>query len=393
MRRRRIWAGVLALLLAGCDWSQIGFNAAHTSFNPYEPALTSSSVQHLTEAWSTEALGYVVANGVIYVAKLDPDHRGITTAVEAHDLEAGSLLWSTPSSAHPVAAGNGLVYVAGVGALDARTGAPRWSLNAFFLALDGARLFVQRGSNPLLIDAIDPNGEPLWALPALIEGTLTGAVVQNGNLVVVSYIGVDNPPYGIVLVSTYSADTGLLLRRVSVPAQASNGRIEPPLASAGGRGWLGAAKDTLYLISGGISDRHGLFAVDPTSGTVRWRTEYPDTFVNGLAVTPSAVVVTASSLPPAPRSDHVITYNRTTGAELWTASVAERVSPPVVAGNLVFVGTDGTDGELVYDADNGRLVTNIPRISGEPIVSDGHVFGERLGPGVQERLVALAPPP
>ena len=50
--RRLGLACALLVLVAGCDWTGLQFGPANTNFNPLEPALTDSSVQHLEVAWS-----------------------------------------------------------------------------------------------------------------------------------------------------------------------------------------------------------------------------------------------------------------------------------------------------------------------------------------------------
>ena len=50
-RSRIKWLGLVVVavaLVAGCDWTAVGFGPSNTNFNPFEPALTESSVQHLS---------------------------------------------------------------------------------------------------------------------------------------------------------------------------------------------------------------------------------------------------------------------------------------------------------------------------------------------------------
>jgi outer membrane protein assembly factor BamB len=373
----------LVLVSAGCDWAQVGFDAAHTSFNPYEPALTTSSIQHLTEAWTANAYGKVVADGVIYGTKPGPGRFGRPTTMQAFNVSSGALLWSNPRDGDPIAVGNGLIYACCTVALDAKTGVQKWGLlNQWFLTLDGSRLFVLGGDSASQLSAIDPSGKPIWPVPAQTFGPVVGAVAQGGNLVVVTFTALDNAPYGLLVVSTYAGNTGGLLRRVTTPAQDSLGRVNQPL---GGGPWLAASADTLYLATGVNADRDDVFAINPGNGAVLWRSEYGrGVVVYGLAVTPRAVIVTTAG--PAPFTGQVIAYNPTTGAPLWTRDVADTPAVPVVAGNLVFVGAAGG---AVYDLNTGALITNIPAVTGMPIVSEGHVFSF----GSHALLQAMTPSP
>ena len=76
--RARLVAAMLALvvLLAACDWTQFGYDASHTNYNPGETAIGVGNVGTLTTEWTATTGDYVVsspavANGVVYVGSLD----------------------------------------------------------------------------------------------------------------------------------------------------------------------------------------------------------------------------------------------------------------------------------------------------------------------------------
>jgi outer membrane protein assembly factor BamB len=376
MRRSRwFWALVLTVpfLLGACDWGQLHFDATSSNYNPSEPALTAASVQHLTQAWASPDADadIVVANGVVYT------HRTIDLfspdTAKAFDVSTGAVKWTStvPHLSIPVAAGSGLVYYTrfdrGTVALDAPTGAQQWSRPEVALTLDGTRLFASSsiyyfgtGQSSTVV-AIDPAGKTLWSVVG--AGETTGAVVQGGHLVVVSYVALDSSPGGVVLVSTYDQSNGALLHRVSVAARSATGAVKDPTAPVAGGS----------LIYFKTSDSNDLYAVDPSSGAVAWHLATPG--IQGVAVTPNAVVITAAG---SASSSTVTARNPATGATLWTANPTGNVEPPKVAGNLVFVGHTGSDpsapGMLVYDLASGSLVTSSTTVCCGPIPTAGHVF-------------------
>ncbi len=120
-RRWTAWLIVLVplvLLLTACDWSQGGFDAGHPGYNPVEPALTPSSVKHLTPAWTyadSASANLLVSNGTLY-----SNERGDLDAPDearAFRVSDGTVRWtaSTPPGSSLAAVGNGIVYYNGGG--------------------------------------------------------------------------------------------------------------------------------------------------------------------------------------------------------------------------------------------------------------------------------------
>lgn len=368
-RNARYWALTLAvvLLLGACDWSQARFDDALTAFNPYEPALTASSVQHLKPAWSTSADAgqYVVAGGVIYTTATGPDT--VPNRAQALSVSDGGALWTTtvPHGNSPLAVGNGLVYYSGEGgtvALDTASGAPRWSIPQFFATLDGQRAFAVSafysgtGGSAQLV-AVDAGGQTLWS--ATTSGEVTGVVVQGGRLVVVTFTKLDNPPHGVILITSYDEGSGAILRRVSVAARDASGNVNPPANQ------LVSGSSLVYFAT---SD--DVFAADPSSGAVAWHVA--PRVVEGLALTAHALVVTSDNT-----TTQVMAFDPTTGAALWGTNPVGSVAAPRVAGNLLFVGhiqSNPSIGLLIYDVTNGTLVASSTTVCCGPIPSEGHVF-------------------
>jgi len=209
------------------DWTQEGFNAQHTGDNPAETVLTRANVGHLVSAFSTrvnpnnpQISGVypdpIVAGGVVYLSN---SGNGI---VEAIDGATGAVKWRvTPHcyggttepafaggqiwlmqddpgisaistggvqisciplfnavgyNTSPPSAGNGTVYGegddGGVGAVNATTGAIRWSNpnvgdgNTPTLSADGGAVFVGGYGNntqQLLYKLNAATGAVIWS--------------------------------------------------------------------------------------------------------------------------------------------------------------------------------------------------------------------------------------
>src|SRR4051794_10967537 len=220
----------LVVLLAACDWSQGGFDAGHTAYNPVEPTLTPSSVKHLTPAWTrpdSNASDVLVANGTVYIDErtgLDAPDAG-----RAFRTSDGAVRWavSNPPGSQVSAVGNGLVYYEGgdipILARDAATGGQRWSAPGRPLVLDGSRMFAATAST---VVALTPSGRTLWSTPS--NGEVVGAVVQGGHLVVASFVSTQNAPGGFVVLSTYGENDGTMLRRVGVVPKNADGTVDRP---------------------------------------------------------------------------------------------------------------------------------------------------------------------
>jgi outer membrane protein assembly factor BamB len=376
---RRLWVLLVTLpfLLGACDWTQRGFDSANTNYNPHEPALTNSSVQHLTPAWSTQdaSPGVVVANGVVFTHQTTGPAPNPDKAT-AFDISTGTVKWATtlPHGEVPWSVGNGLVYYSqgdgGTIALDADTGVQRWSRPEFALALDGTRLFAvsdyyTAAGRSGELAAIDPSGQTLWSTTT--AGGVTGGVVQDGKLIVMTFINLNNSVTGIILVSTYDEANGELLQRVAVPAKDASGNVNQPGITS-----LAAGRDLIYFDTAGTTG-HGsnLFAVDPTSGAVAWHLTAQG--ITRLAITPNAVVVANNGA----NTNQVRALNPATGAELWTANPTGYVADPRVSGNLVFVThlqVNPMVGMLVYDLTNGALVTSSTTVCCDPTPTNGRVI-------------------
>src|SRR5947208_11210331 len=118
--------------LVNTNWSQFGYDQAHSRTNPYENVLSRTNVSHLTLDWSSPTGGVIgsspaVVNGVVYIGSDDGN-------MYALDAKTGTSLWSSPTGS-PIGSSpavvNGVVYIGSdddnMYALDAKTGASLWS--------------------------------------------------------------------------------------------------------------------------------------------------------------------------------------------------------------------------------------------------------------------------
>ena len=208
------------------DWVQAGFDSAHSGFNRFETQINRGNVGTLTQLWASQVgvgLLYaspVVCNGRVYIGSGDG-------RMYAFDAATGATLWVGPQQSlfflDSAAASHGLVFASSLystflaykadtgeiawtsqlrdvrasptlhgrtlyvgsfdgrlAALDAETGAPKWSTNAecciFDQApvVDGGRVFQMRTDDTLT--AYDAqSGEQLWSKPAFATGTQAAA--------------------------------------------------------------------------------------------------------------------------------------------------------------------------------------------------------------------------
>src|SRR6266511_3542787 len=151
----------------GTTWSQFHFNAAHTGANPQERTLGPGNVGRLAQAWSRATGAAVessaaVSGGIVYVGSDDGRLHAYDTANGTERWVAGLEGESTLVCSPPVA--GGVLYL-GAGpaagrrllALDAQTGAQRWSFKPHVVgdfswsasaAVAGGRVFIAGWATP-----------------------------------------------------------------------------------------------------------------------------------------------------------------------------------------------------------------------------------------------------
>jgi outer membrane protein assembly factor BamB len=383
--RMLITVVVAAVVLGACDWAQLGFGPQRTSYNPYEPALTESSVQHMHVAWSApcacDSRTALVAGSTVYVVEGDSSSVPYTAAVRAFDAATGAPRWSTPlgtvNGADVAAIANGLVYVLvrpatgsdRVVALDATVGTSRWSTTPTapgtgpvaltVPVVDGEQAFVAAtASDATQVWALDTAGHAVWS--AVPGGRLfdphDGLAADPGHTVYVpTYLIFTGVPNHALIVTGYDEATG----KVRSAVQAA---LNLPPAKL-------SFSDGLLLGDASIAAIHGVgpgaFALRPDTGQVLWNVD-----ILQLAVAPG-VVITQD-----PRVGATTARDVATGTARWTAT---EFGSTAIAGGLVYFGSGD-----VRRLSDGALVATIT--AGPATPSGGHVFLTGNG-----RLTALMP--
>jgi len=182
-----------------------GFNAQHTSTNPYEIILNTDNVSGLKLYWKASTKGKVsssptVVNGVVYVGSDD----GNLYAFNA--LTGGSPLWTfsteTGIDASPTVV-NGVVYISSrdsyLYAINASTGSYLWKASTLYIGLNSSAAVAyevvyigSRDGNLYAFDAISNLGSELWhALTSSANNTgnngiETSPTVANGVVYIAS---------------------------------------------------------------------------------------------------------------------------------------------------------------------------------------------------------------
>jgi hypothetical protein len=379
-----VLAALVVIVIAGCDWSQVGYGPTQAKSNPFEPALTTSSLTHLASVWSSQGwtescncsyFDPLVASNALYATRFRGEINPLFVDVVSRDATTGADRWTTSLGsiefAFATAVGNGLVYVHvspvdapdELVALDAATGAQRWSLTPPALGtgtetmagsnrspgmvLDGTTMFVTASAGGAAqLSAVDPTGQVLWTtVPA---GGLVDGVAANGNgtLYVASTVTLTNPPDGAIRILTgYSEASGAVTSRVVMQTQT----VGVP-AFANGLVYVGGT------------------AIRPGDGSVAWSA--PGRFG---AVSASAIVLFDDTT--------VTARDPMTGAVLWSAPKDEASHDTVaIAGGFVYLG--GPQSLTVRVLTTGDAVASIPLPDDgieALIVSAGHVLMVNAG--------------
>ena len=176
--------------LVNTNWSQFGYDQAHSRTNPYENVLSRTNVSRLTLDWSFPTGGVIgsspaVVNGVVYIDSTDH-------SVYALDAKTGTSLWSYPTGDHifsSPAVANGVVYIGSYDhkmyALDAKTGTRLWSYRTGHIIYSSpavANGVVYLGSDDHKMYALDaktgirlwsyPTGSFIYSSPAVVNGVV-----------------------------------------------------------------------------------------------------------------------------------------------------------------------------------------------------------------------------
>jgi hypothetical protein len=365
------------LVLAGCDWAQLGFGPGHTDADPIDAPLSVAAGADLTTAWSTpcDCFAPIAAGGLVYVGDRQGGITPRDVILRALDASTGAQRWSVAfnriGQANFLAIGNGLAYVQLIQsnesgpptsdvllAFDASTGALRWFLTPppdnvstviRHTVLDGTRLFVETiAGGKSTVSAIDTTGHAVWSvqLPRVLDD-----MVGDGSTLYVSSNVSGAASYVRYAESNGAAGSPIALPVVSTAMEFANG----------------------LLYTGG-------FALHPTTGAPAWNA--PGESV--VAVTGSVALMGAGA--------DLVGRAPVTGAFIWRAVGANRTAAgiydPVIGGSLVLSGHPHVVN--VLSLVDGTPLGATPGVGPDMdiVASGGRVFVDGSG-----TLYAFAPAP
>ncbi|HJT56741.1 MAG TPA: PQQ-binding-like beta-propeller repeat protein [Ktedonobacteraceae bacterium] len=346
--------------LLPADWTAFGFGPTHSHFNPYENQLSSSTVSHLTQAWSFPAASDfdsspAVVGGVMYL---------VAGSLFAIDAASGTQLWKLDVEdgfqGSPAVA-NGMVYIGGSStdlyAVDAATGTIVWTygLDGYLgpdpVVANGMVYMGAYGNDIPPFVALDAlTGQERWTFP--IDGDYSTAAVAKGVV--------------------YVAD--------------GSGKLFALDAVTGIKRWSTKAIDGVPSVVAGVVYISGstgyLEALDARTGTQLWK------FVpklNGIAASPAVAngVVYINA-------DQLYALDARTGSQLW--SFPKTGSSPAVANGVVYMGSDQL---YALDATTGTQLWSYPIDStySPPVVVNGMVYAaDRAGKTYAFRVPTAVPP-
>jgi outer membrane protein assembly factor BamB len=368
----------------------VGFGPSNTNFNPFEPALTESSVQHLSMPGVVRVAGArdraLVAGGVVYLVDGYSGDPPFSPTLVALDPTTGNVRWSTGLGASGSgtvlqAVANGLVYVLvrppsgsdRIVAFDAATGLFRWQVTPPAPGPSGGRVGVGQvivdgplafaaatGGGGSEVSAIDRDGHVAWsAVPGGFFSVLAADAAQR-TVYTLSVIFTTNGP-AIPLLTGFDEAGGIV--RSQVTAGISPFSLTPAVTSLGFSNGLVIGTQPNEHAQGGV----GAFAVHPDSGALAWAGRSAGSTV--AVITPSVVLDFNF------REDLDTTARDTsTGAVRWQAHLG--LAPEAVAGNLVYGLSDTGDAIVIRRLSDGSVVATVPAPGGSLALTPaaGRVF-------------------
>jgi serine/threonine protein kinase/outer membrane protein assembly factor BamB len=327
-----------------------GFDAQHTSSNPYETLLSRTNVSHLVPKWISDPTGglssspAIVVGGLVYIGSNDGK-------VYAFDATTGHTRWVGSTGGLNLASPavvNGVAYVGALDqklyAFDALSGKVRWIAPALGSAISSsptvANDAIYVGTEDGRVRAFDAaTGRALWTSDSF--GSRGSApAVANG----VVYIGATVGGAGRGRVYAFDAATGQN-RWVS---ELVDGGIDINSSPT-------VVKGMVYIGSG----LGGLAAFDAATGHIRWVTA-PTAGSTGSspAVANGMVYFT---------SDRLYAFDAVTGQVRWTSNPigASNSDSPLVANGVVYVASISGNKVYAFDATNGSVLWTSPPTAGQ----------------------------
>jgi outer membrane protein assembly factor BamB len=382
---------VAALVVSACQWAQVGFGPEHRRHNTLETELTIDNVASLTPVWSADTPGAatepIVADDRVYVTRAISSATGgvwvrsLSTAdgttVWERQIGSGQLTFPTPIAnarfRDQVSAGFSAISstrdcVSVTADLNAATGGrpiihnglmsgPAVTAGSVMIRTSGRTTVSGPCQNdPTLIRATDlTTGDQLWTATATDSGRSASdaPAIADGRVYVT-----DGPRLHAYALGGCGAATCRPLWTTTLASPAEGAWA--PVAGENGHVFVIVANDD------NDTDSTELISVNAQTGTVRWRTDLnaPNPFIGTppwIAAAGDTIYVTTPGSLPGTNLLRAFPANgcgATTCAPRWTAVLDDRPSAPVVAGGVVYVGTNGH--VAAYDATGCGTTTCTP---------------------------------
>jgi outer membrane protein assembly factor BamB len=308
-------------------------------------------VEQPVELWRYQANGPclpapAVAGDIVYVACDD-------STLYAFDAATGELRWqftAEPFAAGPSVAGDLAYVVGGSGtlyAVDTATGQERWRFDAFPVSASpavetGVLVVAADGGTLAGIDA--ETGAQRWRYQVTDGGATRAPALLDG----VAYVGSETGDFTAIDVETgtlkWTVDTG-----------------ENPTGTA-------VVADGIAYIGSAAEDQTGsLAAYGAETGELLWRRDDPmhsPSVSNGVGYSGSA-------------DGTVYAFNTADGTELWRIQVGGVARPLAIAGDILYVPSDGDRAIYAIDAATGDILWNVAvdgGINDQMAVVDGRMY-------------------
>jgi outer membrane protein assembly factor BamB len=343
--------------LIQADWPFARQNVYGSGQNDLESTLNISTVNAMGESWAFPTITGAgdappaVVGGVMYVGTLNGRLFAVSTSTHKKlwSVQPGTAIDGSP------AVSNNTVYIgdgASVFALDATTGATKWSIPTSQSPATNAPIVA---SGTLYFGGNNGSGATLWAVNAT-----TGAVKWSKALSTALYTG--SPAYsnGVVYVGTSDGTLWAL--------HASNGTVAWSQPTSGAILGTPVVRGGLAIVVSGARSA-SVDAFDATTGAPKWG--FPEDATASPAWDAGKVFVTTST--------GVTGLQATTGKTLWSFSLTPALSAnpdsPAVANGLVYTDYDGYPIAVIEST--GAEIWQAPAQIGppaSPVVVDGQVF-------------------
>jgi outer membrane protein assembly factor BamB len=351
------------------NWTQSGYNARHTGYNPLETTLTRSNVAHLVRAFTTADFeNAIVVNGVAYAGASE---KGLVQAINA---TSGAVNWTVS----PCGAGEA-------------TSAPAFSAGRIWVTLAGGGSF---GNGIAGLDSSGTNFACLHTVDSFsgTPPTATNSTVYaggNGGQLVAINASTGNLRWSVKLASEFLESPAVSSDGLSLFVATRSGHLYKINAATGATIWKRTADSlgtvtvsgsTLYL--GGYG---ALYALSASTGSVLWEAGFPGFFCCITAPTVANGLVFAGDEDGGTITG-VSAFNATTGKMIWNQSVGdgEQFSSVTVANGVVYVTTDGGNLEALNSSTgvplafirppSGIVFNGFDLGFGQPTVVNGMVY-------------------